>query len=85
MVPVQFSNTFPITFLSPLLDKLHSPDSDARLLVLRIFQTLIDRKGNLDKLEQPTVEPRSDLLYQKPNSIKQDNNFFEKHGDRIYR
>ena len=42
VVPVQFSNTFPITFLTPLLDKLHSPDSDARLLVLRIFQTLID-------------------------------------------
>ena len=85
VVPVQFSNTFPITFLTPLLDKLHSPDSDARLLVLRIFQTLIDRKTNLEKLEHPTVEPRSDLLAQKPNSNKQDNNFFEKHGDRIYR
>ena len=85
VVPVQFSNTFPPQFLPPLLDKLHSPDSDARLLVLKIFQTLIDRKTNLDKLEQPTVEPRSDLLVQKPNSNKQDNNFFEKHGDKIYR
>ena len=26
-VPVQFSTTFPITFLTPLLDKLHSPHS----------------------------------------------------------
>jgi len=85
VVPVQFSNTFPITFLTPLLNKLHSPDSDVRLLVLRIFQTLIDRKANVEKLEQPTVEPRSDLIAQKPNSNKQDNNFFEKHGDRIYR
>merc|ERR550519_756316 len=84
-VPVQFSTTFPVTFLSPLLEKLHSPDPDARLLVLRIFQTLIDRKNNLEKLELPTVEPRSDLLAQKPNSNKQDNNFFEKYGDRIYR
>ena len=84
-VPVQFSNTFPLQFLSPLLDKLQSPDPDARLLVLRIFQTLIDRKNNLEKLELPTVEPRSDLLAQKPNSNKQDNNFFEKYGDRIYR
>ena len=84
-VPVQFSNTFPLQFLSPLLDKLQSPDPDAKLLVLRIFQTLIDRKNNLEKLELPTVEPRSDLLAQKPNSNKQDNNFFEKYGDRIYR
>jgi len=84
-VPVQFSTTFPITFLSPLLDKLHSPDPDARLLVLRIFQTLIDRKNNLEKLEKPTVEPRSDLLAQKPNFNKQDNTFFLKHGEKIYR
>lgn len=85
VVPVQFSNTFPPMFLTPLLDKLHSPDSDAKLLVLRIFQTLIDRKANLEKLEHPTTEPRSDLLCQKPNSNKQDNNFFEKYGDKIYR
>merc|ERR1719315_604520 len=84
-VPVQFSTTFPITFLTPLLDKLHSPDPDARLLVLRIFSTLIDRKNNLEKLEQPTVEPRSDLLAQKPNFNKQDNTFFQKHGEKIYR
>ena len=84
-VPVQFGNTFPLTFLSPLLDKLQSPDPDARLLVLRIFQTLIDRKNNLEKLELLTVEPRSDLLAQKPNSNKQDNSFFEKYGERIYR
>ena len=42
-VPVQFSTTFPLTFLEPLLAKLHSPDPDARMLVLRIFQTLVDR------------------------------------------
>ena len=83
--PVQFAVTFPPQFLPPLLDKLHSPDSDARLLVLKIFQTLIDRKTNLEKLEHPTVEPRSDLMTQTPNSNKQDNNFFEKHGDRVYR
>ena len=52
---------------------------------MKIFQTLIDRKTNLEKLEHPTVEPRSDLMAQTPNSNKQDNVFFEKHGDRIYR
>merc|ERR1719166_802093 len=83
--PVQFITTFPVTFLDPLLAKLQSPDPDARLLVLRIFQTLIDRKNNLEKLELLTVEPRSDLLAQKPNSNKQDNSFFEKYGERIYR
>ena len=63
VVPVRFSNTSLVTFLT----------------------LLIDRKANVEKLEQPTVEPRSDLIAQKPNSNKQDNNFFEKHGDRIYR
>jgi len=84
-VPVQFSTTFPLTFLDPLLSVLHSPDPDARMLVLRIFQTLVDRKSNLDKLECPSVEPRADLVAQKPNFNKQDNTFFIKHGDKIYR
>jgi len=84
-VPVQFSTTFSLTFLEPLLAKLHSQDPDAKMLVLRIFQTLIDRKGNLDKLECPSVEPRADLVAQKPNFNKQDNAFFVKHGEKIYR
>ena len=84
-VPAQFSTTFPVTFLEPLLAKLQSPDPDARLLVLRIFETLIDRKNNLDKLDTPTVEPRSDLVAQKPNFNKQDNTFIIKHGEKIYR
>ena len=77
VVPVRFSNTSPITFLTPFLNKLHPPDSDVRLL--------IDRKANVEKLEQPTVEPRSDLVAQKHNSNKQNNKFFEKHGDRASR
>ena len=82
--PVQFSTTFPVTFLEPLLAKLQSPDPDARLLVLKIFETLIDRKNNLDKLDTPSVEPRSDLVAQKPNFNKQDNTFMLKHGEKIY-
>jgi hypothetical protein len=42
-----------------------------RLLVLKIFHTLVDRKGNLDKLSQPTVEPATDLIAQKANANKQ--------------
>ena len=42
VVPVRFSNTSPITFLTPFLNKLHPPDSDVRLL--------IDRKANVEKL-----------------------------------
>ena len=83
--PVQFSNTLPITFLSPLLEKLSSPDPDARLLVMRTLQTLVDRRGNLDRLDHPTVEPRSDLQAQKANSDKQDCTFVQKYGERIYR
>ena len=83
--PVQFPATFPPQFLAPLLDKLRSPDPEVRLLVLSIFQNLIDRRNNLTKLKQPSVEPRSDLQVQKPNINKQDNKFFEKHGELIYR
>jgi len=83
-VPIQFSTTFPMQFLVPLLNMFRSPDPDVRLLVLKIFQTLIDRKNNLDKLDQPTVDPRSDLVAQKPNFNKQDNIFFGKHGERFY-
>ena len=42
-----------------------------RLLVLRIFHTLVDRKGNLEKLSQPSVEPSADLVAQKANVNKQ--------------
>jgi len=83
-VPAQFSTTFPVTFLEPLLAKLQSPDPDARLLVLRIFETLVDRKNNLERLDCPTVEPRSDLVAQKMNFSKQDNTFIIKHGEKIY-
>lgn len=83
-VPVQFATTFPMQFLIPLLNMLRSPDPDIRLLVLKIFHTLIDRKSNLDKLDQSTVEPRSDLFAQKANFNKQDNIFFAKHGERFY-
>jgi len=83
-VPLQFSTTFPIQFLMALLKMMRSPDPDVRLLVLNIFQTLIDRKNNLDKLEHPSVEPRSDLFAQKINMSKQDNIFFCKHGEKIY-
>jgi hypothetical protein len=46
-------------------------DLFVRLLVLKIFQTLVDRKGNLEKLSQPTVEPATDLINQKANANKQ--------------
>ena len=52
--------------------------------MLKIFETLIDRKNNLDKLDSPSVEPRSDLVAQKPNFNKQDNTFMLKHGEKIY-
>jgi hypothetical protein len=39
--------------------------------VLKIFQTLVDRKGNLEKLSQPTVELATDLINQKANANKQ--------------
>lgn len=51
---VQFSTTFPISFLEPLLRMSVAPDSDMRLLVQKILHTLIDRHHNIDKLQSPT-------------------------------
>jgi len=82
--PIQFTTTFPPQFLGHLLNLLRSPEPDVRLLVLKIVHTLVDRKGNLERLSRPTTEPRTDLVIQKPNFNKQDNIFFMKYGERIY-
>ena len=82
--PIQFTTTFPPQFLGHLVNLLRSPEPDVRLLVLKIIHTLVDRKGNLDRLRLPTVEPRTDLNIQKPNFNKQDNIFFIKYGERLY-
>ncbi|XP_023335599.1 protein EFR3 homolog cmp44E [Eurytemora carolleeae] len=82
--PIQFTTTFPPQFLGHLLNMLRSPEPDVRLLVLQIFHTLVDRKGNLDRLNTVTLEPRTDLVIQKPNFNKQDNIFFMKYGERLY-
>jgi hypothetical protein len=49
-----FSNTFPLSFLEPLLHMSLAADPDMRLLVQKILHTLIDRHHNLEKLLKPT-------------------------------
>jgi len=82
--PIQFTTTFPPQFLGHLVNLLRSPEPDVRMLVLKIIHTLVDRKGNLERMDRPTVDPGTDLVVQKQNFNKQDNIFFFKYGERLY-
>uniref|UniRef100_A0A1B6CQ90 Protein EFR3 homolog cmp44E n=1 Tax=Clastoptera arizonana TaxID=38151 RepID=A0A1B6CQ90_9HEMI len=76
---VAMNATFPQSFLEPLMRMSLSPDSDMRLLVQRILQTLIDRHNNTEKLLKPTINlseldlvaekcSRSDSIFLRKNS-----------------
>ncbi|KAK4885965.1 hypothetical protein RN001_002236 [Aquatica leii] len=80
---IHLNNTFPISFLEPLLRMSLAPDSDMRLLVQKILHTLIDRHGNLEKLSKPTVNMGA-LKLTLEKSSRPDLIFINKHGVIIY-
>ncbi|ENN74642.1 hypothetical protein D910_09626 [Dendroctonus ponderosae] len=80
---IHFNTTFPVSFLEPLLRMSLAPDPEMRLLVQKIFHTLLDRHGNLEKLHKPTLNiVDSDLNVEK--SSRPDLIFINKHGPTIY-
>ena len=50
---LNLATTFPLSFLDPLMRMSLAPDPEIRLIVQQILHTLIDRRGNLDKLDKP--------------------------------
>ncbi|KAF4526748.1 hypothetical protein B566_EDAN015095 [Ephemera danica] len=79
---VQFTTTFPMSFLEPLLRMSLAPDADMRLLVQRILHTLIDRHHNQDKLQHPSVEvTQLGLVIEK--CCQPDEIFVRKHGQEF--
>lgn len=64
---VNMLQAFPSAFLNPLLSLSLSPDANIRLSVQRIFQQLLDRHNNLNRLREPvTLTPIPSLTMEKP-------------------
>ncbi|XP_014206305.1 protein EFR3 homolog cmp44E [Copidosoma floridanum] len=77
------NSTFPPSFLQPLLRMSLASDAEMRLLVQKIFHTLIDKHKNIAKLAKPTVNfIELDLAVEK--SSRTDIIFIRKHGPEIY-
>lgn len=80
---IHLNTTFPPSFLEPLLRMSLASDAEMRLLVQKIFHTLIDRHNNIAKLAKPTVNVAElDLVVEK--SSRPDVIFIRKHGPEIY-
>ncbi|XP_071054459.1 protein EFR3 homolog cmp44E isoform X2 [Onthophagus taurus] len=80
---IQLNNTFPVSFLEPLLRMSLAPDPEMRLLVQKILHTLIDRHSNLEKLTKPIVNVEKIQLTIEKTS-RPDLIFINKHGPVIY-
>ncbi|XP_035729453.1 protein EFR3 homolog cmp44E-like [Vespa mandarinia] len=80
---IHLNTTFPPSFLEPLLRMSLAADAEMRLLVQKIFHTLIDRHNNIAKLAKPNVNVAElDLIIEK--SSRPDVIFIRKHGPEIY-
>ncbi|RLU27481.1 hypothetical protein DMN91_001285 [Ooceraea biroi] len=80
---IQLNTTFPPSFLNPLLRMSLAADAEMRLLVQKIFHTLIDRHRNITKLAKPTVNVAElGLVIEKAS--RPDVIFIRKHGHEIY-
>ncbi|KMQ96274.1 protein efr3-like protein cmp44e protein, partial [Lasius niger] len=80
---IHLNTTFPPSFLDPLLRMSLAADAEMRLLVQKIFHTLIDRHRNIMKLAKPTVNMvELGLVIEKAS--RPDVIFIRKHGPEIY-
>ncbi|XP_077869878.1 protein EFR3 homolog B-like [Saccoglossus kowalevskii] len=82
---VSMSTTFSISFLEPLLAISVAPDPGVRLLVQRIFHTLIDRHDNYHKLNVNNLSKDiSELELRVEKCSRQDILFMKRYGAQIY-
>ncbi len=70
------STTLSPQLLTPLLRLLQAPDQDVRLLVLQIFQILVDRHNNRYKLNALILEPATLDLEGYPNKFNRSDQMF---------
>ncbi|XP_033253027.1 protein EFR3 homolog cmp44E-like isoform X3 [Drosophila miranda] len=75
---VSFEKAFPASFLQPLLKMARAPHDPTRLIVMQIFQALLDRHQNDQVLSSVSVK-QYPALSQEPPSLS-DIIFTHKHG-----
>lgn len=78
---VSFEKAFPASFLQPLLKMARSPHIPTRIIVMNIFQALLDRHQNQSVLSTVTVKNYPTLSLESPS--RPDIIFSHKHGPNI--
>ncbi|XP_067628751.1 protein EFR3 homolog cmp44E isoform X2 [Eurosta solidaginis] len=76
-----FEKAFPASFLQPLLKMARAPHDPTRVIVMQIFQALLDRHQNEKVLSHVTVKPYAALSQEPPS--RSDIIFTHKYGANI--
>ncbi|XP_043193867.1 protein EFR3 homolog cmp44E-like isoform X3 [Amphibalanus amphitrite] len=79
---LNLATTFPLSFLDPLMRMSLAPDPEIRLIVQQILHTLIDRRGNLAKLDKPRLDV-TQLDLQLHKCSRQDVMFIKRNGPEM--
>ncbi|KAL9915193.1 protein EFR3 homolog cmp44E isoform X2 [Glossina fuscipes] len=78
---VSFEKAFPASFLQPLLKMARAPHDPTRIIVMKIFQALLDRHQNEKVLSMVSVKPYAALSQEPPS--RSDIIFTHKYGANI--
>ncbi|XP_030383403.1 protein EFR3 homolog cmp44E isoform X3 [Scaptodrosophila lebanonensis] len=78
---VSFEKAFPASFLQPLLRMARAPHDPTRMIVMQIFQALLDRHQNEQVLSTVSVKPYTALSQEPPS--RSDIIFTHKYGANI--
>ncbi|XP_064536048.1 protein EFR3 homolog cmp44E isoform X1 [Drosophila montana] len=78
---VSFEKAFPASFLQPLLRMARAPHDPTRMIVMQIFQALLDRHQNEKVLSNVSVKPYPALSQEPPS--RSDIIFTHKYGANI--
>lgn len=78
---VSFEKAFPASFLQPLLKMARAPHDPTRMIVMQIFQALLDRHQNQIVLSNVTIKPYNALSQEPPS--RSDIIFTHKYGANI--
>lgn len=76
-----YEKAFPASFLQPLMKMARVPHAPARIIVMQIFQTLLDRHSNGKVLDAISVGNYPQLSLESPS--RSDIMFFHKYGTRM--
>ncbi|KNC21719.1 EFR3-like protein cmp44E, partial [Lucilia cuprina] len=78
---VSFEKAFPASFLQPLLKMARNPHDPTRIIVMQIFQALLDRHQNEKVLSVVSIKPYAALSQEPPS--RSDIIFTHKYGANI--